>query len=362
MVPPLKFKGSCCLRQRIILSLLTGRAIQIDDIRDGEPLLEHERNLLDLIEAVTSGTKIQYSKGKLSFVPGTIVGGQVTHDCNLERCISYYLEVLLCIAPFCKKAFQITLTGVTNDQVDPNIDALKASAIPTLKRFLGDIEGVKTDIKVHSRGYKPDGGGKIEFTCPTIKQLQPVKLTESGKIKRVRGVAVAARVSPQMANRLIDTAKGALLRFLPDVYIHSDHTQGKTSGLSPGFSVSLSAETTEGCIYTASAVSNHKGSGKGPTIPEDLAKDATCMLFEEIRRGGCVDSICQSMALTFMAFNQKDVSTIRFGPLTTYSVLFLRHLKEFAGITFKLEADTESDEVIATCAGIGFKNLSKPTY
>lgn len=365
----LRFRGSNCLRQRLVLSLLTNKTVVIDDIRPdaddtngrGPDLLDYEKNLLELIKTITSGTNVQISKNRLQFNPGTIVGGEFKHDCHVDRSIAYYLEVLLSLAPFCKKPLQATLNGVTNDQIDPTLDALKASAIPLLKRFIGDVEGTKLDLKVTARGFKPEGGGSLTFTCPIVRQLQPVQCTEPGKVKRVRGVSVAARVSPQMSNRLIDTSKGMLLRFLPDVYIYSDHNKGKTSGLSPGFSLSLSAETTDGCVYTASAVSNSKGSGAGPTIPEDLAKEATHLLFEEIHRGGCVDSICQSLALTMMAFNQKDVSTIRFGSLTTYTIHYLRHLKEFCGLTFKLES-CDNDEVIATCAGIGFKNLSKPTY
>lgn len=363
MVVSLRFRGSNCFRQRVILSLLTAKTVIIDDIRpdDDGCLREHEKSLLELIKTITSGTNIQISRGRLQINPGTIVGGEVSHDCHVERSISYYLEALLCLAPFCKKPLKATLKGVTNDQIDPDLDAIKASSLPLLKRFMGDVEGTKLDLKILARGFKPEGGGSVLLTCPVIKQLQPVQLTEAGKIRRVRGVAVAARVSPQMGNRLIDTSKGLLLRFLPDVYIYSDHTKGKTSGQSPGFSLSLSAETTEGCILTAGAVSNSKGSGKGPTIPEDLAKEATYSLYEEIERGGCVDSINQGLALTLMAFNQKDVSTIRFGPLTTYTIHYLRHLKEFCGLTFKLDS-CDGGEVIATCAGIGFRNLSKPSY
>lgn len=334
----------------------------IEDIRpDDDGIRDYETNLLELVEKITNGTKLHYTKSKIQLNPGTIIGGEFKHDCHVHRSISYYLEVLLSLAPFCKRPLHATLNGVTNEQIDPTVDALKASALPILKKFIGDVEGTKLDIKVSARGFKPDGGGQVILTCPVVRQLQPVQLIEAGKIKRIRGVAVAARVSPQMANRLIDTSKGMLLRFLPDVYIYSDHNKGKTSGLSPGFSLTLSAETTEGCIYTASAVSNSKGSGLGPSIPEDLARDATYMLFEEIRRGGCVDSICQSLALVLMAFNQKDVSKLRFGSLTTYTIHFLRHLKEFCGLTFSLEPN-DDNEVVATCSGIGYKNLSRPTY
>lgn len=362
MVPPLRFRGSNCLRQRIILSLLTGRSIIIEDIRPDENGIQgYETNLLELVEKVTSGTKIQQSSSRIQMSPGTIIGGSFSHNCHLDRSISYYLEVILAIAPFCKRPLEATLAGITNDQIDPTVDAMKASALPLLKRFIGDVEGSKLDIKVNARGFRPEGGGQILVTCPMVRQLQPIQLDEAGKIKRIRGIAVAARVSPQMSNRMIDTSKGMMLQFLPDIYIYSDHNKGKTSGLSPGFAISLSAETTEGCIYTASAVSNHKGSGDGPSIPEDLAKDATYKLFEEINRGGCVDSISQSLALTMMAFNQRDVSKVRLGPLTIYTVHFLRHLKEFCGLTFELDSSAHP-EVIATCMGVGFKNLSRPTY
>lgn len=362
MVVLLKFRGSNCLRQRLTLSIMTGKGVVIDDIRpDRNGLVDYEKSLLELIEKLTSGSKIQYKANRLQFIPGTFIGGEVTHNCCLTRSVSYYLELIMTLAPFCKRPLKITLNGVTNDQIDPNVDEIKDSAIPLLKRFIGDVEGTKLELKVTARGFKPEGGGQVVLTCPVVRQLQPVQLTDSGKVKRIRGVAVAARVSPQMGNRMIDTSKGMLLEFLPDIYIYSDHNKGKSSGLSPGFSISLSAETTEGCLFTASAVSNSKGSGEGPSVPEDVGKEATYALYKEISGGGCVNSINQSLALALMAFNQKDVSTIKFGPLTTYTIHFLRHLKEFCGVTFKLEASDE-DEVLATCQGIGYKNLSRATY
>lgn len=347
-----------------MLSLLTGKSIIIDQIRpddDENSIKDYELNLLDLVKKITSGTKVTVSNSRIHLNPGTVVGGELVHDCDLERSISYYLEVLLALAPFCKQPLQITLNGVTNDDSDPHVDALKASALPLLKKFIGDIEGTKLDIKISARGFKPDGGGTATLTCPVVRQLHPVQFLNPGKIKRIRGVAVAARVSPQMANRLIEASKGMLLRLLPDVYIYSDHNKGKASGLSPGFSISLAAETTDGAFYTASAVSNSKRSGLGPSVPEDVAKLATYRLFEEVNRGGSVNSICQGLAIILMAFNQKDVSSIRLGPLTTYTVLLLRHIKEFCGLTYKLES-SDKGEVTATCSGLGYKNMSRPTY
>ena len=118
------------------------------------------------------------------------------------------------------------------------------------------------------------------FKCPVRKSLRPVQATDQGKIKRIRGVAWAVRVSPATANRVVESAKGELLKFLPDVYIYTDHFTGAKSGKSPGFGLTLTAETTTGCFLTAEVCSNPAGSGDGPTLPEELGTRGARSLLE----------------------------------------------------------------------------------
>lgn len=59
-------------------------------------------------------------------------------------------------------------------------------------------------------------------------------MQDSGMVKRIRGTACSIRVSPAIANRIVESAKSVLLKFLPDVYIYIDHHRGSTSGKSPG--------------------------------------------------------------------------------------------------------------------------------
>lgn len=61
-----------------------------------------------------------------------------------------------------------------------------------------------------------------------------LQVTDMGKVKRIRGTVYAVRVSPAFANRIVETAKGVLLNFIPDIYIHTDHSRGEKSGKSPG--------------------------------------------------------------------------------------------------------------------------------
>ncbi|XP_069700303.1 RNA 3'-terminal phosphate cyclase-like protein [Periplaneta americana] len=368
----LTFKGSNYFRQRLVLSTLSGKPIRIKDIRsqDDEPgLREFEVNLIRLLDKITNGSRIEVSETGtlLYYQPGLLYGGTMEHECCKLRSIGYYLDVLIALGPFCKKALNLTLKGVTNNQNDPTVDSILNGAVPVLKRFLVVDDGL--ELKVTKRGMAPEGGGEVIFKCPIRKQLKAIQLTDQGKVKRIRGVVYAVRVSPAISNRLVEAAKGVFLQFIPDVYIYTDHHRGDKSGKSPGFGITLVAETTTGVFYTAEAMSKPAGSGETPSVPEDVGKEAAFLLLEEIFRGGCVDSTFQSYAALFMTMAPKDISKCLMGPLSPYTIQFLRHLKDFFGHSFKLESYKKSEEeeelntgankVLITCLGIGFTNLSK---
>jgi len=143
------------------------------------------------------------------------------------------------------------------------------------------------------------------------------------------------------------------------------------SGKSPGFGLTLTAETNTGVFLSAEVCSNPSGSESGPTVPEDLGRLGAKMLLEEVYRGGCADSCAQSLVTLFMAMGPTDVSKFVVGPLSPYTVQFLRHTRDFLDVMFKLETRTESneesdmktgsDKVLLTCVGVGFTNLSKRT-
>lgn len=74
--------------------------------------------------------------------------------------------------------------------------------------------------------------------------------------------------------------------------------------------------------------------------------------------------------LLLLALSQRDVSKVVTGPLSTYTIQFLRHLKDFFGTVFKLEQHDEEEaedlkmgagKIKLTCVGMGFTNLSKRT-
>uniref|UniRef100_A0A8C8ASZ9 RNA 3'-terminal phosphate cyclase domain-containing protein n=1 Tax=Otus sunia TaxID=257818 RepID=A0A8C8ASZ9_9STRI len=82
-----------------------------------------EASFIRLIDKVTNGSRIEINQTgtTLYYQPGLLYGGSLEHDCSPSRSIGYYLESLLCLAPFMKHPLKIVLRGVTNDQVDPSV-------------------------------------------------------------------------------------------------------------------------------------------------------------------------------------------------------------------------------------------------
>ncbi|KAK3700177.1 hypothetical protein QZH41_010621 [Actinostola sp. cb2023] len=282
----LTFEGCNFFRLRLVLATLSSRSVRIKNIRthdDNPGLKDFEASFIRLLDKLTNGSHIEVNETGTSiyYKPGLLAGGTIDHECNIQRAIGYYLEAVVMLAPFCKKPLKVTMRGVTNDEFDPSVDVIKTVTIPLMKRYIIDDEGF--DIKISKRGSPPEGGGQIYFTCPVRKTLSPLQFTDPGKIKRIRGLAYATRVSPAM--------------------------------------------------------------------------------------GGCVDSRHQSIALLFMAMGQADVSRVLTGPLTPYTIQFLRHLKNFTGVMFKIQTqdkDPEDDsktggqtKVLLSCVGMGFTNVNK---
>ncbi|XP_034832045.1 probable RNA 3'-terminal phosphate cyclase-like protein [Maniola hyperantus] len=371
------YKGSNLFRQRLLLSTLSGRAIKIEEIRsshDDPGLREYEVNLVRLLDKVTNGSRVELSETGTSmyYQPGILIGGQVSHSCCTQRGIGYYLEILLALGPFCKEPLNAVLQGVTHHDLDVSVDKVKTAALPILLKFILVDDGL--ELKVVRRGAPPLGGGEIVFKCPVRRHLRPLQWSTWGLVKRIRGVVYALRVSPTMANRVVEAAKGVMLKFLPDVYINTDQCRGPNAGKSPGFGVSLLAETNEKTFYCAEAKSPEAGSGE-TTLPEDIGRECAMKLLDEIHRAGTVDSAFQWIVALWMALGQKDVSECMVGPLSDYTIKFLQHLKEFFGVMFKLEVlrsddeDSSDDEekvtiaqkIKMTCVGIGYVNISKRT-
>ncbi|EFJ31231.1 hypothetical protein SELMODRAFT_87960, partial [Selaginella moellendorffii] len=90
-------------------------------------------------------------------------------------------------------------------------------------------------------------------------------------------------VTPHPSHLIWPIECGVLKRLLPDMYIFIDHYTGSESGKSPGYGISLVAETTTGCILSFECVAMHSGASE-LQLPEDLGTQAAMSLLHKVGR------------------------------------------------------------------------------
>ncbi|KAI9216272.1 RNA-3'-phosphate cyclase [Blastocladiella britannica] len=380
-LPPLRLSGHLHLAHRLVLSLLSGRPLSITSIRpdaDDPGLLDYEVQLLQLLEQVTNGTsvKISHTGTALTFVPGTIVNGSFTFAVGVSRPVGYFLEVLVALAPFGKKPLAATLSECVtapDHRGDLSPDTVRTATLPYLSAAFG-LDAGCLELNVDRRGAAPLGGGQVRLVVQpaAAAKLHPVRLMDAGRIKKIRGVASATRVSPALATRVANAARAVLTRYIPDVYVYADAARKDAAGKSPGFAVSLVASSTNEAVrYVADAASRARvadprsGEEIRPAVndPEWVGEQCARALLAQIQLAGCVDVAHEWLTLVYATVAGEEVSKwvqARRGEhgLDDISIQSLRDLKDFFNVQFKI-ATTPDGQIAISGVGAGLITVNK---
>ncbi|SCU87471.1 LAME_0D10198g1_1 [Lachancea meyersii CBS 8951] len=353
------FQGCRNFRLLIVLSTLSGKPIRVEKIRseDLNPgLRDHEVSFLRLMEAMTNGSSIEisYTGTTVIYRPGIITGGSYTHQCPPGKPVGYYVEPMLYLAPFSKNKFSVIFRGVTASHQDAGLEAIKWGLMPVMEKF-----GVR-ECALHTlkRGSPPLGGGEVHLVVDSLI-AQPITMhaLETPQISSIRGVAYSTRVSPSMVNRMIDGARKVLKSVGCEVDITADAWRGENAGKSPGWGITLVAESKKGWRYFS------EGIGDAGAVPEDLGTQVAYELLEEISMSAVVGRNQLALAIVYMVIGKEDIGRLRItkSQVDERFIWLLRHIKQIFGteVFLKPVDDADSDDLIATVKGVGFTNTNK---
>jgi RNA 3'-terminal phosphate cyclase-like protein len=362
----LKYEGANGLRLRLILATLMGRPVKISNIREDDQspgLRDWEASFLRMLDKITNGSHIQINETGtvLRYKPGQLVGGSgLAHKCPTSRSVVYYLEALAILGLFCKDPLDIVLTGVTNDNNDAAIDSFRTATMPLLAHA-----GIKEHLSVEviKRGLAASGGGQVRFRCPVVKSISPFDVIKCGKVKRIRGVAYTAQVSPQFAARMVDAVRQVFNDLLPDVWVYTDHAKGDKVATDRGYGLSLVAESITDTVMSADFAADIESSGPNAlNEPERVGVAAAARLLQEIECGGVCDSTNQWLLIILAAAAEEHKPcTLRLGRLTPHTVQTLRHVRDFLGVSFNMSQNDDGTVMLNT-VGAGLMNMARRTF
>lgn len=335
----IELKGHQDFRYRLVLSTLSAKPIRITDIRpdDVNPgLKDYEVSFLRLLESITNGgvMEISYTGTTIIYKPGLISGGAHTHICPVSRAVGYFIEPLLLLAPFAKKPTTVTLRGVTSNDLDAGVDLIRTVYFPALSKLGID----NSELRIVRRGSPPQGGGEVVLSIPhCVLQPKTLHATQPNQVARIRGVSFSTRVSPASVTRCIESARAVLKATEVETFIYADVTKGAESGSSPGFGITLVAETRSGWPIGA------QGFGAAGQTPEDLGAEVAKKLLYEISVRGAVSRPVIPMVLTLMVLGSEDIGRILIGEkaMSARVVSLLRLFNVFWGGTQVIANESE---------------------
>jgi RNA 3'-terminal phosphate cyclase (ATP) len=193
--------GGQILRTSLALSLVTGQAFRIQNIRAGRQKSGLLRQHLTAVEAAAKvgnaavDGAVLGSK-ELVFKPGKVRPGDYRFAVGTAGSATLVLQAVLPALIIGKEPSRLTLEGGTHNPHAPPFDFLDRAFLPLLNRM-----GPQVSSKLERTGFFPAGGGRFSIEIAPVEKLTPVDLQSRGENKGRSARAIISNLSPGVANR-----------------------------------------------------------------------------------------------------------------------------------------------------------------
>lgn len=231
--------GGQILRSGLALSLLTGRAFHLRNIRAGrkKPGLQPQhlmsvRAAAAISQAQTRGASLNSSD--LVFEPGEVRAGKYRFDVGTAGATGLVLHTLyLPLALRGSTPSELTLIGGTHVLASPCYHFLET----TWRRYL-ELCGLRLNLRMNRPGFYPRGGGEIEALIEPCSKLQGIQLGARSSVK-AGGFSAVAGLDASIARRQAQRATNRLKQYGLKARLREETWQG-----GPGTVLAVELDTT----------------------------------------------------------------------------------------------------------------------
>lgn len=193
--------GGQILRTSLALSLVTGQAFRIQNIRAGRQKAGLLRQHLTAVEAAAKvgdaavdGAAL--GSKELVFKPGKVRPGDYRFAVGTAGSATLVLQTVLPALIIGTEPSRLTLEGGTHNPHAPPYHFLEGAFLPLLKRM-----GPKITARLERAGFFPAGGGRFSVEITPVEKLTPLDLLSRGESKSRSARAIISNLSPGVANR-----------------------------------------------------------------------------------------------------------------------------------------------------------------
>ncbi len=193
--------GGQILRSSLTLSVMTGQPARITNIRAKrkKPGLRAQH-----LQAVQAAAKIckatvegaHLGATELVFEPGEISGGKFLFDIGTAGSTSLVLQTILLPLTQAGRKSTVTITGGTHVNWSPCFHYVDWHWLQYLRQM-----GILVEMNMDVAGFYPQGGGRIWAKIQPTGPINPLSLTERGRLCQIRGISGTANLPRDIAKR-----------------------------------------------------------------------------------------------------------------------------------------------------------------
>ncbi len=310
--------GGQILRTAIALSAVTGKSIEINNIRKNRPKTglsaQHVKDVESaaaLCGGETRGCNIHSTD--LVFKPGKPEAGVFDIDIGTAGSITLLLQCLMPIALHSPGIVRLNISGGTDVLWAPTIDYLRWVTLEALS-----LMGYKCDIRLVRRGYYPRGGGLVEAVIdPAVLKKMAF---ETGACAAVRGISHSSRLPAHVAERQASSARDIL----------------KQQGYDARISLETRNDPSTGSGLTLwCGAAGGSALGKPGLKAEKVGSTAAEALIAELKSGAGTDVFLADQLIPYLALAGGGSLTTRSISLHTSTNIWVT--EQFLDVKFDIE-------------------------
>lgn len=196
--------GGQILRSALTLSMITGQAFRIENIRANRPKPGLMRQHLVAVQAAAQicGADIDdttVGSRTLEFVPQKVQGGEYKFSIGTAGSCTLVLQTVLPALLFADKPSVLQVSGGTHNPMAPPAQFLQRA----YGRALAEM-GSSFEIELKRFGFYPAGGGEITVKVEPCKELKPIELIARGERMNAYAESFVAAVPAKVARHELE--------------------------------------------------------------------------------------------------------------------------------------------------------------
>ena len=235
--------GGQIIRTSLSLAVLTGQAVEIENVRAGRerPGLQPQHLMAVHAAAALCGATLtgdSVGSQHLRFQPQSAVNpGHYRFDIGTAGATPLVVQTVLLPLTLAGAPSQVRVTGGTHVPFAPPVEYLQAVYLPALRRA-----GVDAGITYERAGFYPRGGGEVVADITPSVLLRPVDFTERGALLHLRAFVLTSGLPAHVGER----GQAAMESFMRGIGQRCTIQRYDKPSHGPGAAVVIAAECAGG--------------------------------------------------------------------------------------------------------------------